>query len=169
MDLAELFGGIFSDEDIATETKPTLGRPKSVNVLDVLSSVPDTASRMNQSIASQTNPALSDIYENLHSKKHLYLDRPVTDRTIKKLAGWGNAASTIVQHPADAVPDEVWKSLDGETQKYLGGVDNGNDTWAVNPYAMTVLTSVVPDMEQAHTNQSQQLESGKLKELLGIE
>lgn len=122
----------------------TVYTPNSTNVLDIINAAGQTASRTAQVIAAQTNPILKGIFEDLIFKKNLYFDRPTSDPTLRKIAKWDRDTNTIVHHLTNAVPDAVWKGMDEGTREYLGGVDNGDGTWTINPYAMAVLSYLVP-------------------------
>lgn len=122
----------------------TVYTPKSSNMLDIINAAGKTASRTAQVIFSQTNPIAKGIFEDLIFKKNLYFDRKTSDPTLRKIAKWEADTNTVVHHLASAVPDSVWKGMDKGVQEYLGGVDNGDGTWTVNPYSMAVLSYVVP-------------------------
>jgi hypothetical protein len=104
----------------------------------------DSAHRTLALTASQLNPWIKWPLEVLLTKQNLFFDRPITDRQLRNVPKWEKDLPGILHYPFGKVPDAVWKGMDTVTQKALGGRDNGDGTFTVDPYRLSVLTYLVP-------------------------
>lgn len=104
----------------------------------------DSAHRSMQLTASQLNPWMKWPLEVLYTGQNSFFDRPITDRQLRNVPKWERDLPGILHYPFSKVPDSVWKGLDKVTQDVLGGKDNGDGTFTVDPYRLSVLTYLVP-------------------------
>lgn len=126
------WGGVFPN----IPTKFTMG--------DILQSAGDSISSGAGTVFAQTNPVVRGIFERLIFKKDLYFNRPITDETLRKIPSWQRDMNLVANYRFNALPNEVWKSLDDVTKAILGGKSNPDGTITIQPAAMTVLSYFVP-------------------------
>ena len=117
--------------------------PKNPTWNDLLNAGYKTASRSAVVALSQANPWLKFGVDAL-SGKNTYFDRPLTEKSLRKVAGFERDISKLTAYPVNKVPDTVWKTLDKGLATMLAGKPNGDGTITVNPYMMLTLTNLVP-------------------------
>lgn len=122
----------------------TLRRPKRWTMNDVYDAGFGSVGDELRTLAGQMNPLFKSINEAFISQKNFYFDRPITDETIRRIPMWQKDINVIGFHPWNALPRDVWKGLDEGTKWFLGGKENGDGTMTINPFAMVVLTNLVP-------------------------
>lgn len=119
--------------------------PGTLSVRDVLRAGSQTAVRSTALIGSQTNPLIKTAIETMTGRS-LFYDRPLTDATLRKIPKWERDSSILNKLPFRAVPKEVWQALDVVTKEVLDAKDNGDGTFTVNPYALSVMTVILPGL-----------------------
>lgn len=141
-----LVGAGLPVEDIGRylEVANTFTRPGKLTWKEAMLSGGDAVQKSLELLLSQANPVLKTGLE-LLAKKDFYFDRPITDATLRKFPAWERDMPKVIHAVtgAWAIPDEVWKGLDKVTKTALGGTDNGDGTYTINPYAMMVLTKLL--------------------------
>lgn len=130
-------------EDIAKWGAVTM--PNTLSTRDVIRAGADTALRTTKLVGAQANPMIRAALETLTGRS-LFYDRPLTDETLRKIPKWEKDTSILARYPFRAVPQGVWEGLDEVTKKVLDARDNGDGTWTVNPYHLSILTVVAPGL-----------------------
>ena len=136
-----------------------ISAPKSLRVSEVMRSTVENTQRTAQLVMSQTNPLIKTSME-LLTGKSLFFDRPITDEALRKVPMWERDIGTIAKYPFRAIPKEIWDGLDTATKAVLDAKENGDGTFTTNPYALAVLTAVVPHASKFITTRKALSEPG---------
>jgi len=117
--------------------------PTSFSSREVIRAGADSAKKTTATLVGQANPFIRTAVE-VMSGRNFFYDRPITDETLRKIPKWEKDSSILNAYPFRAVPNEVWHGLDAVTKEVLDAKDNGDGTWTVNPYNLSVLTVLAP-------------------------
>ena len=124
--------------------------PKNLSIGELLSAGEDTAKRSAQLIASSTNPILKKTAEFI-TQRNLFFDKPLTDKTMRKVARVAPFINELLNYPPEALPGKIL-SAEPVLQKFLGAKDNGDGTWTANPTMLAIAGSLIPGLERGITS-----------------
>lgn len=124
---------------------------------EIVNSFGDATSEAMKVAVSQLNPVAKGILENLVFKRNVYFDRPITDETLRKIPKFERDMPKVLHNitGAFAIPNVVWDALDGTTKAVLGGKENKDGTYTVNPYTLAALTALVPAASRFYATRAQ--------------
>ena len=117
--------------------------PEEITVNTLIDASLKSGQRGGQQLLASVNPILRAPLEIL-ANKNFFFDRPLDDKNLRRFPKMEPDIPKLMPHKFDAIPDGVWRGLDAVTQKVLSGQDNGDGTWTVNPYRLSVLSMTVP-------------------------
>lgn len=118
--------------------------PREMSMKGVVDAGMESAQRTAQTIVSSFNPLIKFPLEVLAAKRNLFFDRPITDKSLRRMALSENEVTKLMTYNYKLVPKEVFQTIDSGLKKALGGVDNGDGTMTVDPYVLSILTYLVP-------------------------
>jgi hypothetical protein len=121
--------------------------PKNFTWGELLGAAGDTVGRSSQLLLSSTNPLIKKTMENVISGQNLFFDRPVTDKTLRKVARVAPMFNRILGFPPEAIPGKLI-SAEPLLKTFLDARDNGDGTWTANPTRLAVMSVVVPGAER---------------------
>lgn len=122
--------------------------PKNFTWGELLGAAGESAGRTSQLILSATNPVIKKTLENVVSGQNLFFDRPVDDKTLRRVARVAPMIKDLIGYDPNSIPGQVVKTLDAGTRELLGAVDNGDGTWTANPTRLAILAVLVPGAER---------------------
>lgn len=129
------------DEDLSRFS--ALYLPTGSTWRDLISAAGNTASRSLQLAVSQMNPWITSAYK-IATKQDPFYDKPITDKKLRTIAGFERDVTDLSRYTLDKIPNDAMKKIDRELFGMLGGTNNGDGTWTVDPYVYLLLTNVVP-------------------------
>lgn len=122
--------------------------PEKMTLGSILEAGGESVQRTAQLNGSQANPVLKTAFE-LATGKNLFFDRPITDKTIRKLPKLSEAAAQLMPYGYQKIPRAVGDFIDAVTWKWLNPVENGDGTVTVDPIGYTLLTDLFPPLARA--------------------
>lgn len=128
-------------EDLARFTNPRT--PRDYSYRGITEAVGLTVRDSLRMIASQMHPAYKTPIE-IASGKNLYFDRPLTDKSVRTFRSLVPIAEKLFEFDPNSIPSQIIKGIEQGPLTLLGARDNGDGTYSVNPYAMTVASSFIP-------------------------
>lgn len=122
--------------------------PEKMTVGSLLEAGGESVQRTSQLLLSQTAPPVKMIAE-LISGKNLFFDRPITDKSIRRLPKIEDAVARIIPYGYQKIPKALGSVVDAFLWKWMDPVDNGDGTVTVNPVNYSIMTNLFPPIARA--------------------
>lgn len=117
--------------------------PEKLTVGALLDAGGESVERTAKLWASQTNPVLKTLVE-IGSGKNMFFDRPLTDKSIRRLPILEEAAIKLIPYGYQRIPRALLGGLDSFVSGWMHPVDNGDGTVTVDPVKYSLLTNGIP-------------------------
>lgn len=128
-------------EDVAKWVSIRAPRDRTLNSL--IDAGNDSVRRTLNNVMASANPLIKTPIE-IAANKSFFFDRPLSDRSLRKIAKMEPAIMQLAPFPFNKVPQAVYEPFDSVVKGLLRGRDNGDGTYTVDWKRLAWMSLLVP-------------------------